>query len=194
MHSKIKDIFLSKLTNKISKVKIGDYHNSEVRIGKVIDSTHLDFAGKFLRQNAEKIFWGGNIDFKQSIIYPTIILTALKEIQNYTEFFSPIFFVSIYDSEDDLSLFFKRKEYLAAAMYVSIFGDIKRNKWVENSVILKNKNILDVEEGNKPYGGYGPKANFISFNRYYIHRPILISKEIYEYQRLKSKNPHCLPA
>lgn len=51
---------------------------------------------------------------------------------------------------------------------------------------IKNSIIDDVEQGNKQYGGYGKKANFISCNGVIESRSILLSREIDNY--LKSKD------
>jgi len=185
VHSKIINKFLPELINSVIKIRIGDYYDRKVRIGKIIDSTNLDFISRFLNKYNHNIVYGGNIDFKRSVVFPTIILTSLSEIQNYTEFFSPIFFISTYEKEQDLDLFFQKEEFLDYAMYVSIFGESKYARKIKNSVIIKNQNIMDIEEGNRAYGGYGKKANFVSFNNKYFYRPILIPKEVYEYISIK---------
>lgn len=53
---------------------------------------------------------------------------------------------------------------------------------------LKNKNILDIDDANKPYGGFGYKANFISYGNIFYHRPILISKEIYLWLKMMNND------
>lgn len=66
-------------------------------------------------------------------------------------------------------------------MYVSIFGNLDYIEKIKKSVIIKNKIVNDVEEGNKAYGGYGECANFINYGNKFSYRPILISKEIHDY-------------
>lgn len=185
VHSRIKNKFLEKLIMKLSRLKIGKYSDQDVRIGKIINPEHLNFVSSVFKKYRQFIVYGGTVDFKRSIVHPTVMIAPLKEIQNYIEFFCPTFFVSIYDSHKDLDLYFQNSHYKDFAMYVSLFGKTKYIEKIPNSVILKEKNILDVEEGNKPYGGYGPKANFVHYSGKFYYRPILISKEIYLWQKLK---------
>jgi len=188
VHSKVINKFLQGLITELKKIEIGDYHDKKVRIGRIIDPSQLDFVSKIFTKYRRHIIYGGSIDFKNSVIFPTIILTTLKEIQNYTEFFSPVFFISIYDKDQGLDLFFQKSEFLEYAMYSSVFGKSKYVNKIKNSIILKNLNVLDVEEGNKAYGGYGEKANFICYNDNFSYRPILIPKEIQKHLFRQNRN------
>jgi len=71
-------------------------------------------------------------------------------------------------------------------MYISIFEKNNSHKKIHNSIVLNNKIVLDIDDGNSAYGGYGSKVNFISFNNEIFHRPILISKEIKYYLKKQS--------
>jgi acyl-CoA reductase-like NAD-dependent aldehyde dehydrogenase len=180
---KIKDEFLDELIRQMNQINVGDYKIRENRIGRITNMAQLDNIEKILRAYSDQIIYGGNVDFKTSTVHPTIILTNLKEDKNYEEFFSPIFFVSIYENEDELDMFFENHEFTNYSMYVSVFGDCEYTQRIKNSTILINQNILDVEKGNEAYGGYGPKANFVQYgNKYFHSRPVLISKEIYLWQ------------
>ena len=53
-------------------------------------------------------------------------------------------------------------------------------------IILKNQIINDVEQGNEPYGGYGPKANYVSYDGISYSRPLLISHEIHNFIKNRS--------
>lgn len=170
--------FLDRLTARLSTLRVGDYADRAVQIGRLNDTSDLCEMGRFLGVNHENIVYGGTIDYKRAIVHPTVLQTRLTETQNFLELFSPVFYVSSYAHDDELDLFFQKDRYLDYAMYVSVFGETDYESKIRNSVILKNRSILDVEEGNKPYGGYGPKANYI-ISRGKTHvRPLLISREI----------------
>lgn len=186
VHSKIKKRFLEILIKNLSKVKIGEYYNKKVRIGKTIDPKAPLFIQKIFKENKKDIIYGGKVNTKKNIIFPTIIVKSIKDKQNYTEFFSPIFFVTIYNSKKDLNLYLKNKDCWDFRMYLTIFGD-KLGIDDGGYIVLKNKILLEFEEGNKEYGGYGKKANFICFENKSVSKPILISKEIHNWLKRRIK-------
>ena len=185
VHSSISKKFSDLLIAKLTILEVGQYTKHSVRVGKIIHKENILEISAMLIRNSDQIRYGGIIDFSKAIVYPTVIVSNLLKEKNYTEWFSPIFYISIFKTHDDLRKYFHTKEYKERAMYVSVFGKI--NYTIPNSIILENKNILDIERGNDAYGGHGHKANF-SFcqtdgeNKFH-YRPILISHEIYEWTK-----------
>lgn len=153
VHTKVADIFIEELIRQVSIIKVGSYKDQDVRIGKLISNDQLNPVGNFFKDYEKEIVYGGLIDFKNSIVYPTIIKTKLSNIVNYSEFFSPVFFISTYAKNEELDLFFQTQHYSEFAMYVSIFGKCDYSRYLKNSTLLYDKNILDIERGNKAYGG-----------------------------------------
>lgn len=186
---KILPAFLKKLFKLLDKIKVGDYKDRNVKVGKFIDQERIPSIEKLLNRFKKSIVYGGKIDHNNLIVYPTVILNNLKNDRfKYIEFFAPIFNILPYNLEKQLDSFFQDKRYLKNAMYVSIFGNLDYAEKIKKSVIIENKIVNDVEEGNKAYGGYGECANFIGYDNNFFYRPILISKEIHDYlDYLKTK-------
>lgn len=179
---KILPVFLEKLFKLLDKIEVGNYKNRNVRVGKFIDQERIPSIEKLLNKLKKSIVYGGKIDHKNLIAYPTVILNNLKNDRfKYIEFFAPIFNIIPYSSDKQLDSFFQNKRYLKNAMYVSIFGNLDYTEKIKKSVIIKNKIVNDIEKGNKAYGEYGKCANFISYDNNFFYRPILISKEIHKY-------------
>jgi acyl-CoA reductase-like NAD-dependent aldehyde dehydrogenase len=178
--NQIIESFKEKIIDELKKIKIGNYKNKEVRVGSLVKSDHLPAIQDFFDANAEKLVYGGKIDFKEKIVYPTIIINEIDSVQDFkmTEFFSPVFYILTFERLEDLSRYFNHAAYSDYAMYVSIFGDTSIQKIIPNSVILENKIVNDVERGNNPYGGYGPRANYVSSKTKTSAHPLLISKEL----------------
>lgn len=185
VHKSIIQKFIELLKKKISTEIIGNYNNKKIRIGKLLNLNYEKLK-KFLEDNKKDIIYGGRIDKELSIVFPTVLCSNVTEKQSYFEPFSPIFNISIFNDEPELSFYFQNENYIGFAMYVSIFGTSTYYKKIKNSVFLFNKTILDVEKGNLPYGGMGPKANFVYQNGKYHSKPILISEQIYKW-RFKKK-------
>ncbi len=48
---------------------------------------------------------------------------------------------------------------------------------------MKDEIVLDVERGNLSYGGYGEKAQFVTYREVRKVRPVLISREISQWKK-----------
>ncbi len=175
---KTSDQFLEKLISKLRTTEIGDYKNRKVQIGKLISSDALKVATKKIAEQQDRIVYGGKVDTRQGIVYPTVVVANLNDYANYSELFCPIFNILTYKNKEDLQHYFDDDRYKDNAMYACIFGDSDQEVDIPNSVILRGLTLLDFAAGNYPYGGFGYKANFISYKDKLVARPILISKEI----------------
>lgn len=188
VHEKILDVFKDTLLSELTKLKIGDYQNRDVRIGPLIKKDLLPKIKDFFHKHAKSLVYGGKIDTDKSIIYPTVFIEDISETEKFTmtEFFSPVFYLLVYHHDNDIQRIFSQKSYSDFAMYASFFGKSQPDVEIPNSIILHNQVTNDIESGNNPYGGYGQKANFISYEGVDYHRPLLISREICIYLKNKS--------
>ena len=181
VHKNIYDDFFRLLKNKLSVVISGYYSDPVTINGPLIRDSSVMEAMNLLLKNRSKIVYGGNVDIKAKIIYPTIVKADITDCIVFFEFFSPVFTIVCYENEIDLKQFFWDERYYKYSMYVSLFGDLMHEDYLNNSIILRNKNILDEEQGNKPFGGYGSQANFVYSNNRKESYPILITKEMDKY-------------
>lgn len=170
--------FIEKLSIAVKKLQIGNYHDKDVQIGKLISPDTLVDIQKMLHSMQKSIVLGGKIDVDENTIEPTIVVENLSENSNYVEFFCPIFYVSVYSSNEELNNYFDSPLYKDYAMYLSVFGNIPDGVNIPNTVILNNQILLDIEKGNEEYGGYGYKANFVASGSNIEAKPVLISREI----------------
>ena len=74
-----RDKFLEALEKKVQRVHLGSYRDKRSEVGKLTDITHVQWLAKFLLNNHENIKFGGEIDFKQGIVKPTIIVHNIKD-------------------------------------------------------------------------------------------------------------------
>lgn len=181
VHRRVADEFTRLLLAELERLPVGDYTQRENRVGRLVDPNHLHYLSEILIKYQHDIIYGGGIDFKHVLVYPTVILTDLADKPNYTEFFAPIFFVSRYDSDEQLAEYFNAPLYFNHAMYASVFGKSDYAPQIKKTVILQDQTILDIEEGNKEFGGYGSHANFVTIHGKAYYHPILISREIARY-------------
>lgn len=190
VHEKIAKAFVDKLVMELQEIRVGNYNDPEVKVGKLVKIDQIGAIKNFFADHANSLVFGGKIDSEAGIVYPTVIVDDIHHIKKitYTEFFAPVFYLLIYHDDRDLKRYFS-SGYEEYAMYVSMFGKITNISLIPNSIVLPNQIVNDMERGNNPYGGYGPKANFASYNGIYHYRPILISQEICSFlQRQHSKS------
>jgi len=175
--------FLSNLQKQLIKVRVGEYRDRRVRVGKLGDYRQIPIISEFLDKYRDHLVYGGVVNFKERVVFPTVVATELEQGIGYQEFFAPIFHVISYEEESDLEGYFGDQQYQDHSMYISLFGKHEYVEKISHSTILRNKIVNDVERGNYPYGGYGRKANYVSYNGVTHYRPVLISKEIAEHLR-----------
>ncbi len=179
IHASIADAFISNLLRILKEVTVGDYSDRSTRVGRIIKPDQLPSVKKFFDEQSRSILFGGKIDFEKNIVYPTIVRREITDMPSFTlaEFFSPVFNIVVYRTDEQLMRYFTDKNYSDFAMYVSIFST-NHSYYIPNSVILDNKIVNDVERAYVAYGGYGPKANFVAYGEKMFVRPLLISREI----------------
>jgi aldehyde dehydrogenase (NAD+) len=173
--------FVESLKRQLREVKIGDYHNPEVRVGKLADHGQIHLISALLLKFNSNIVYGGCIDYQASIIHPTIIVAPLKEKVNYEELFAPVFIINIYDNDAQLAEYFEHPKYIENDMYVSLFGNSPFVQTLKTSIILHNKVVFDTDRGNDAFGGYSMGASFVNSNRNIVPKPILVPQDIFEF-------------
>lgn len=180
---KIAKDFISKLVRRVKSLQVGPYTDRKTDVGKLLDRNVVMKTRAFIERFSDQIICGGRVDLKSQIVYPTVIVSHSQKHKSLFEFFSPIFFVSIYKNQQNLRSFFQSEHYKDNAMYCSIFGKLDDKTFIENSIILYNETVFGADDGNKEFGGYGPKASFVIYNFKKTPKPILISGELYNYSR-----------
>ena len=88
-----------------------------------------------------------------------------------------------YQTADELKDTFKKGYFIERAMGASIYGDDVQKLYQVLSrkhLVSVNETLFDIEDGNKPFGGYGPMANYVSYKKELHIKPILLSKMVSE--------------
>ncbi len=187
IHSKIAKKFTYLLCEELEKLKVDvNYSNDKTKIGPLMSQESLisfsEMIFNFLRKGAE-ITYGGKIDFKYNLAYPCVFSSSINNFLNYEELYSPIFVIDEYVEDEDLKIYFEDKDgnYNSKQMYVSVFGHSKYVENLKDSIILINKSVLDIENGNEEFGGYSLESSAVCYMGKSIAKPILIPREIFEY-------------
>ena len=178
----LKDRFHARLAEELGHLKVGNTRDPNVNIGPIIKDTYVSGIERWIHTEQPYVTYGGMLDLKNRYVYPTVVTKAARQhTGDFLEFFAPIFYVLTYNTADELDHIFTSEQFTEHSMYVTIFGsNTLLEKKLPKSTILRNVTVNDAEDGNSPYGGWGPKANLLIYGDKQIPRPILITRDIYE--------------
>lgn len=147
-------------------------HNSEY--GRIVNRKHMERLSSILREDSEKIVFGGEFDLEDRFIHPTIVFdVSIDDASMKEELFGPILPVAIYDDFKDIERFIDANPK-PLSLYV-----FSENSHFSDRIISHfpfgggcvNDTILHVASKYLPFGGVGPsgmgryhgKASFETF-------------------------------
>ncbi len=181
----LRNEFIYKLKSELDSIKVGDSHDKNVRVSRVMKNSYIEEVLSFLNNDITSIVYGGDVMEDSKIVYPTIISKKVTEHSqdDFHEFFAPVFYVLWYENDSELDKLLNSRAFNDRAMYVSVFGHDQKheNTIMKHAKILKNKIVNDIEMGNEEYGGYGQKSNFVKFRNNKKSGPILISRDLHRH-------------
>jgi aldehyde dehydrogenase (NAD+) len=185
--STISGAFIEHLIEEIKQLKFGHNLDQTADYGKIHYTSTLESVGQYLNQSSDYIRYGGNIDYYNKVIQPTVLVSDISDKLPIDEFFSPIFNVIIYDNNEELKTTLQEGYFLERAMGASLYCGDDSDELLQylqkKHVVSVNKTLFEIEDGNRPFGGYGPMANYAAYRgELYIH-PLLISKVLNELWR-----------
>lgn len=191
VHRAVYEEFKTRLIAKLKDVKVGPCTDRDNTVGPINRQRDLGRIQTLIEDNRAYISRAteGVIRVRSQIVEPTIIEKPLKEGGNFTEQFAPIFFIQVYETDDQLAQYFEDPRYGRHAMYVAIFGDsqyvdnLKNTGLHDETTIIRNTDLLaaGVEKGTKPYGGFGSGASYVSIDGQSVAKPTLPQRDIFEY-------------
>jgi lysyl-tRNA synthetase class 1 len=173
VHAAVAEVFITKFKERFASLKTGPFDASDTVIGPIHRATELHKFAHIFLSNSRDIITGGIINYRDSIVAPTVIIRGIERYPNYKEMYGPVAFIHPYKDDADLSHYFKDPDglYNANRMYVSLYGtseyvlsrDDARTPGAPGNIgiVLRDKTIHDVEIGYEPYGGYSTDASCI---------------------------------
>ena len=185
--------FTTMLTERLKRIRIGDYHDPRVRVGRLADNDQTRLISSLLIKFQDRIVYGGSIDYQKATIHPTVIVVPLSERCNYEELFSPVFFVNVYDHDSQLGTYFEHPQYVKNEMYVSLFGSSTYVDRLTRSIVVRDQVVFDVDRGNDAFGGFSIGASFVGAHKKITPKPILVPRDIFEFLDEGVSKQHLTP-
>jgi len=145
---------------------------------RIVNDEHMDRLTELLQEGS--IVCGGEVDFQEKYIAPTIIDNLSKENAVFhEEIFGPILPIFIYDSFDEIIEIIQNKP---KSLVIYYFGsnkeERKRLKYTRSGSLVFNDVLIQGSNHNLPFGGigwsgFGKYYSKKSFERFSHYRSIL---------------------
>lgn len=182
------DEFVTAMVEHAQALACGAYDDPNVRVGQILNPNTLPWIAERFEALKDDIVLGGLVDRETAYVEPTVIVRPLAEHDELIEFFAPVFYVLVYENDDELASFFNSAEYVENAMYASLYGQRPVAAVFETSTVLFNQTVLQAEQGNIAFGGNGPKSNYVAHGDVVEVGPALITEVLARHlQRLSEQ-------
>ncbi|MGH3897843.1 MAG: aldehyde dehydrogenase family protein [Pseudonocardiaceae bacterium] len=183
VHDSVRDPFLKGLTKALQGTRFGDNRDPEADYGGLWYDTAVEEAAAYLHRHRGHIVHGGAIDFRTRRVEPTLLVRDWARQLPITEFFSPIFHAVTYTEAEQLHHHVRSPFFSERAMGAMVYGG--EPKLLEllrrRHLVAVNATLMDVENGNRPFGGHGVMANYLMCHGRRSAEPLLISKAVAEH-------------
>jgi aldehyde dehydrogenase (NAD+) len=179
VHQAVADAFLRALRERLSKLVFGSSKDPNADYCPIHYPSTLDLISKYLMSNAQFISFGGVVDYSLQKIEPTVLYGSLEQRPDIVEFFGPVFNVIRYDSDDALVGELGKSFYKERAMGASVYGNEFLAEFLRSHhSVSVDATLFDIEDGNSPFGGYGPMANYAQYQGRLKIAPMLVSQVV----------------
>jgi lysyl-tRNA synthetase class 1 len=147
VHEAVAPLFLEKLVASLKDFSVeSKYPIEEERlcVGPLYESEDVHRAVKLIGEmtsNGLQILFGGEVNLKSNLLYPTVLIGELGKHTSYEELYAPVFPILTYKQDQELALYFQDadKRYQEKEMYVSVFGRSSFVHLLRGSIILQEK-------------------------------------------------------
>ena len=178
------DEFLARLVDRLAGLRYGPAADPAADYGPMVYDEALERAALYLFRNQPHIVHGGTVDFGSRRIEPTVVLGAEPTGKlGRTEVFAPIFNVVGYQHEDTLIQTLNSGVFAERALGASVYGRAPRlvAALAERHLVTVDETLLAADDGNAPFGGRGPMANYLAHAGRLHAEPVLLSKAVAEH-------------
>ncbi|MFI6296481.1 aldehyde dehydrogenase family protein [Nonomuraea sp. NPDC050790] len=183
VHDSVKDAFVDGLTRAVAAARYGGNRDPEADYGSLWYDTAVEGSADYLRRNHEHIVAGGAIDFRTRRVEPTVLVRDWAPRVPIVEFFAPIFNVVGYSTAQQVSRHIDSPFFAERAMGAMVYDaepglvDTLRKR----HTVAVNSTLIDVDDGNQPFGGHGVMAGYVMRHGKRWTGPTLLSQVVAEH-------------
>lgn len=179
------DSFVDRLVNRLVSLRFGPRTDAEADYGPIYYQGALEQAALHLFRHERELVHGGRIDLRRRQVEPTVLRGTLHSKSGATELFAPVFHVVGYHDEAALASRLTHGGFAERAMGASVYGHAPGlvealSRW---HTVTVDQTLLAVDDGNAPFGGRGPMANYVAYGGRLHAEPVLLSKAVAQRRR-----------
>jgi acyl-CoA synthetase (AMP-forming)/AMP-acid ligase II/acyl-CoA reductase-like NAD-dependent aldehyde dehydrogenase len=175
--------FVGGLCKRLSELRFGKNSDPDADYGPLYYEDAMSDAVEYLQRHRKAIVHGGNVDFGSSHVEPTVFLRESSEDPALQEFFAPLFNIVTYADQEALHDLLTCPYLVERAMGAMVYGldDGTIALLAKRHAVAVDRTLLELDDGNRPFGGRGMMANYVSFNGARTAEPLLLSKVVSDY-------------
>ncbi|MYU03650.1 aldehyde dehydrogenase family protein [Streptomyces sp. SID8366] len=172
--------FIGLLTAELDALHFGDNSDPGADYGPIYYESALVNCSDYLVRHARHIRHGGRIDLPSRQIEPTVLVWDFDEKIPLDEMFAPVFNVVPYPTARRLRERLASPSFGERALGAMVYGNDADTVRVlsERHQTCVNHTLLDAEDGNRPFGGFGMRANYLSCGGKRHAEPLLMSQAV----------------
>ncbi len=189
VHRPVAEEFREQLARHVGALTFGPAADPTRDYGSIQDPAVLQQVTRYLIANRHRIRHGGAVDVAESHVLPTVLAWDATEPLDVSEQFAPVFNLVVYDDESTLRRVLDTLPFTERAFGASVYGadDALVDFLRERHMVSVDATLIEIENGNKPFGGRGVRAGYAALRGQRHPQPLLISKAVAEYwSRLRS--------
>ncbi|MFE2341165.1 aldehyde dehydrogenase family protein [Streptomyces sp. NPDC059431] len=178
VHRSVAREVVTRLADSLAAVRTGDRRSPSTSVAPLVYPDAVEGAAAFLAVHRQSVVRGGRVDPVRSFVEPSLLHMPWQDAFHPPEFFSPVVLTMEYEHAGQIRQWLHSPEETARGMYVSVFGEpgLAQTR-ISTSVVCQERVTFDVEDGNRPFGGYGPLAGSVRRPGGVTGRPLLLSAE-----------------
>ncbi|MFE6614013.1 aldehyde dehydrogenase family protein [Amycolatopsis sp. NPDC057786] len=183
VHTSISARFCNLLCRRVDGLRYGRYDDPTADYGAMFYHDAFDASLELLRKNRRHIATGGEVDFAEDHLRPTVLIRPADTKVTPPELFAPVFNVVPFSSLEWLHTMVDHPYFEERAMAATVYGNLPDTVELlrRRHMVSVNETIMDIESGNEPFGGTGIRANYAAIAKKRHARPLLLSKTIAEF-------------
>ncbi|MEU2871616.1 aldehyde dehydrogenase family protein [Streptomyces olivoreticuli] len=172
--------FIDLLSAKLTSLRFGKNNDPVVDYGPIYYASALVNCSDYLVRHVSRIRHGGRIDLPSRRIEPTVLLWGFDDKIPLEEMFAPVFNVVAYPSARLLRERLSGPYFSERALGAMVYGNDPEtvNVLAKRHQTCVNHTLLDAEDGNRPFGGFGMRANYLSYGGERHAEPLLMSQAV----------------
>ncbi|MBD0742300.1 hypothetical protein BG418_12520 [Streptomyces sp. CBMA152] len=172
--------FVNLLSTELTSLSFGQNSDPAADYGPIYYDSALVNCSDYLVRHLRHIRHGGHIDLLSRKIEPTVLLWGFDDKIPLAEMFAPVFNVVAYPSARRLRERLSSPYFSERALGAMVYGNDPETVDVlsKRHHTCVNHTLLEADDGNRPFGGFGLRANYLSYGGERHAEPLLISQAV----------------